>query len=127
MDNHGHQKKVLVIEDDQFVRDIYVDILKERHFMVDVAADGQEGLTKLLQGGYDIVLLDIMMPKMNGIQVLTELKKARPKPKLGPIIVLTNLAHDPVLKEAIDLGAHFYLIKSDLTPDEFGERVASFA
>ena len=119
MDN----KKILVVEDDQNTRNLYQRVLESAGFKVDVATDGAEGLTKCREGGYDLVLLDIMLPKMDGIVLLGELKKSPPKVPNKNIYMLTNLAHDPILKEAITLGAKDVLLKTDVNPEELVNKV----
>ncbi len=119
------KQKILLVEDDTYTRDIYREILEEAGFEVSVAVDGQEGLTKLKEGNYSLVLLDVMMPKMDGISVLKALKEDK-SPKNGRIILLTNLGHDSVIKEAVSLGASDFMVKSDLNPDQLVEKVKSF-
>lgn len=111
-------KKILVVEDDEFVRDVYIETLKDEGYVVDFAVDGQDGLLKAQEGGFDLILLDMMMPKMNGIDLLSSLKQNPSKQANGPIILLTNLAQDPVINQAMQLGAKAYLIKSDINPGD---------
>ena len=85
------KQKILVLEDDQYTRDIYHDVLTEAGFEVTTAVDGEEGLVKIKEGGYNLILLDMMMPKVNGLEVLEKLK-ADPETKKIPIVMLTNLA-----------------------------------
>lgn len=115
--------KILVVEDDNYARDIYQEILTDAGFTVTTANNGEEGLAKLVEGGYDLVLLDVMMPKLDGLEVLKSLKAQGKGKNNGKIILLTNLAHDPIIKEALDTGATDYLIKSDLNPDQLLEHV----
>ena len=83
-------------------------------------------MLKLSQGGYDLILLDIMLPKKDGIQILRELR-ARPPAKLnGPIVALTNLGQDTVIKQCFDLGANGYLIKSAMNPDQVIAEIKSY-
>ena len=119
-------KKILIIEHDQFTRDVYEEVLADAGFQVITALDGQDGLNKAQEGGYDLVLLDMMMPKMNGLKVVKGLNTTAPKQPNGQIILLTNLAHDPVIKEGLETGAKAYLIKSDLNPDELVKHVKEF-
>lgn len=116
-------QKILVVDDDTYLRDLYEEVLKDEGFEVDIATDGQEGLAKMTEGGYDLILLDVVMPKMDGLSVLNALSQNSPQSKNGPIILLTNLAHDPIIKEALSKGAHSYLIKTDSTPDKIIENV----
>lgn len=113
-----NQKKILIIEDDQFLREFYQELLIEEGYLVDVAQDGEIGGNKISQGGYDLVLLDIMLPKKDGLTILKELQfKSLPKPN-GAIVVLTNLGQETLIKQCFDLGAAGYLIKSALNPDQ---------
>ncbi|MBI3443442.1 response regulator [Candidatus Woesebacteria bacterium] len=119
-------KKVLIVDDDSTVRELYEEVLKDEGFEVETAADGEEGLTKITEGGYNLILLDIMMPKLDGIGILTSLSEKQPKIKNGPIILLTNLAHDPQIEEALKMGAKAALIKADLTPLQFVEKIKTY-
>lgn len=124
MDNAS--KKILIIEDDQFLREFYQELLQEEGYLVDVAQDGEVGLAKLREGGFNLTLLDIMLPKKDGIQILRDLKVQGPKQSNGPIVCLTNLGQDTVIKECFDLGATGYLIKSALNPDEVLQEIKSY-
>ncbi|OGK14800.1 hypothetical protein A3H80_03905 [Candidatus Roizmanbacteria bacterium RIFCSPLOWO2_02_FULL_37_19] len=115
--------KILIIDDDEYIRDLYEEILKDAKFNVDSAVDGKDGLEKIEKNTYDLVLLDVMMPKMDGLDVLKNL--AEKKMKVN-IVLLTNLSHGPVIEEGKKLGAMAYLIKADLTPDQLVEKVKSY-
>jgi CheY-like chemotaxis protein len=108
--------RILIIDDDVYIRDLYEEVLKGEGFEVNVAKDGEEGLSMLQQGGYAAVLMDVMMPKIDGIGVLTKLKESPTKQPNGPILLLTNLDHDPLLDQAKSLGAYMHLIKADTLP-----------
>lgn len=112
------QKKILVVDDDMYIRELYEEVLKDEGYFVETAEDGEKGLVKLQGGGYDVVLLDVMMPKIDGIGVLTELAQNPPTTPNGAIMLLTNLGHDAVVKEAMSKGAIAYLNKADMTPDQ---------
>lgn len=112
------KKKILIVEDDQFLREFYQELLQQEGYTVDVAADGETGLSKLKEGGYNLVLLDIILPKKDGLEILRELKLKPPKKANGSIIVLTNLGQDTVIKQCFELGTSGYLIKSALNPDQ---------
>jgi two-component system, OmpR family, response regulator len=118
--------KILIVEDDPFTRDLYEEVLRQEGFGVETAIDGEAGLIKLQEGGWRAVLLDIMMPKMDGLQVLKELAAKPPLVPNGPIIVLTNLAQDPIVNEALANGAKTYFLKSELNPDELVAKVKSY-
>lgn len=110
--------KILIVEDDQFLREFYQELLQAEGYDVDVAADGEAGSQKVLTGGYNLVLLDIMLPKKDGLQILQDLKNQPPHTPNGPVVVLTNLGQDSVIKECFELGADGFLIKSALNPDQ---------
>ncbi len=115
------KKCILIIEDEQDILTLYRDYLTDAGFDVETATDGGEGLKKLLEGRADLVLLDIMMPKLDGIGILQTLNEQ--KKKLPKIIMLTNLAHDGALKEAESLGAKECVIKSEVTPDQILKKI----
>lgn len=119
-------KKILLIEDDANAIDLYKEVLRNAGFSVISAIDGGVGLSKAQEGGYDLILLDIMLPKMDGLTVLSKLKESPAKRQNGPIILLTNLAHDPVIQEATKLGAVGYLTKSDINPDQLVKKVREY-
>ena len=119
-------KKILIVDDDLYIRELYEEVLKDAGFEVSTAADGQEGVEKVKKGGYDLILLDVMMPKVDGLGVLKEIQGMNPKPNNGPVILLTNLSHDPVIQQAMDTGASSFMIKADLTPDQLIEKVNSY-
>jgi DNA-binding response OmpR family regulator len=116
--------KILLIEDDKNAQELYVEILTSSGYNVEVASDGEAGLAKIMTGGYSLIFLDIMLPKMDGLSVLAALKKnKKPDNPNGKIIILSNLTHDPVVKEAMDLGASDHISKSSLNPDQFIAKV----
>lgn len=120
------KKRILLVEDDQFTRELYEEVLKGEGYFVDTAVNGEEGLTKIKAGGYSLILLDIMMPKMDGLEVLRSLKDNPPKIQNGPIIILTNLTNDPILNSAYGLNAKDYVVKSDITPGDLLDKVKSY-
>lgn len=122
----AHTKSILIIEDDQYIRELYEGLLKDEGYSVTTAGNGQEGLVKLGDGSYDLVLLDVMMPVLDGIGVLKELHTKYASKLPFTVILLTNLAHDSVIQEALSLGARTYLTKSELNPDEFLKEVKKY-
>lgn len=109
-------QRILIVDDDTYIRDLYQEVLASEGFEVVAAKDGEEGLKNLLEGGFDVILLDIMMPRLDGIGVLTTLKETQPAKPNGPIIILSNLDHDPVLDQAASLGVTRHLLKADMLP-----------
>lgn len=111
--------KILVVDDDPTLRELYDEVLKAAGYTIEFAVDGEEGLAKIRTGGYDLVLLDVMMPKLDGLGVLTKLQTEQPKPPKMPVIIIwTNLSHDPAIKEAMQKGATNVLVKADLAPNQ---------
>lgn len=110
-------KKILIVEDEKDIRELYAEVLKDAGFNVAEAADGETGLREATSGKYDLVLLDIMLPKMDGLQILREIKKDAKLASLK-VLLLTNLSTDNVIKEGFALGADSYVIKSEMTPDQ---------
>ena len=98
-------ERILVIEDDQFLLELYDELLKDEGYIVDLAKDGEEGLNKFLEGGYDLVLLDIMLPKIDGLEILRKAQDKKPKKENGSVVLLTNLGQDSIIKEGFSLGA----------------------
>lgn len=116
-------KRILVVEDDTFLREMYQELLTDEGYDVDVGADGGEGFEKLMANEYDLALLDIMMPKKDGLQILRDIPENK---RSCPFVMLTNLGQDQVIKDALALGAAGYLIKSSLAPDEVVQKIEEF-
>jgi len=116
-------KRILFVDDDLYIREVYQEVLASEGYTVDTAINGEEGLKKLQIGGYDLVLLDVMMPTLDGIGVLEELQKHPPQQKNGPIVLLTNLGFDPLVKTAKDKGVTSYLVKAEITPRDLVDMV----
>lgn len=109
--------KILIVEDDDFLREVYVETLTDEGYVIDSAIDGEEGMQKIIQGGYDLVLLDIIMPKIDGLNLVKKIKSEGLQPDNKRLVFLTNLDKDEEIREALALGDG-YLIKSQLTPGD---------
>ncbi len=109
---------ILIVEDDQFIREMYAFILRKDGHDVVEAQDGAIGLTEAQKGGFDVILLDLMMPNVDGLTFLKKLNDEPPKKKNGPIVVLSNLAYGDAKQKALDLGAVDFFVKADLEPSE---------
>ena len=114
--------KILIIEDDPLMSRMYEKIFKFEGYEVEMAADGEEGLGKIKTAKPTLVLLDIMMPKMNGLQVLEKVK-ADPETKAVPVVMLTNLAGQQDAEKALSMGAVKYIIKSEYEPKQVANMV----
>lgn len=108
--------KILVVEDEQYLRELYTDILTEEGYSVDSAEDGNQGLEKMKQGGWDLVLLDIILPGIDGLEIMRQIKRYPPANPISKVIFLTNLDKDKEMEQAHAL-ADGYIIKSQITPD----------
>lgn len=114
--------KVLIIEDDQLIQRMYGKIFTFEGYEVITASDGEEGLEKARTTTPTIILLDVMMPKLNGMQVLEKLK-IDPATKTIPVVMLSNLAGDNDIETALSKGAVKYIIKSEHDPKEIADMI----
>lgn len=125
-DYHNTMSKVvLLVEDNDFIRNMYQLKLSKAGLTVEEAVDGKQALEKIAAKKPDLVLLDMMMPNMSGIDVLKQLNKDKVIPDL-PVIVLTNIMNSQAITEARDLGARDYIIKTDLTPSQVIDKLKPF-
>jgi DNA-binding response OmpR family regulator len=125
METPAQPKKILVIEDENALRDLYVQILTAEGYAVSAAADGEQGYSLLTKSTYDLILLDIILPKMDGLEILQKLR-ADGKEVAGSVVLLTNLSQDLVLTKAKEFGVRGYMVKSDLTPPEIISEVKGY-
>lgn len=114
--------RVLFIDDDNFLRKVYQAELSEKGFEVHLAADGEEGLRKIAEAHPDLIILDLIMPKKNGFEVLSDLQRFE-ETRAIPVIVLSNLGQSEDQKRALDLGAVEYLVKDNTTLDVIAEKI----
>jgi CheY-like chemotaxis protein len=116
------KKTILVAEDDKFLVNIYRIKFSEKNFDVIVAMDGAEAIAQVQKKIPDIILLDLLMPKKDGFEVLAELK-SNPLWKNIPVVIATNLGQSEDIKKALALGANDYFIKSNVRLDEVVDTV----
>lgn len=117
-------KQILLIEDEPFIGDLYSRTLKKAGYQVDIITDGISGLEKAKTNQYDIILLDIMIPQLLGIDVLYELRKI---PGLkAKVIIATNLEQDQETRAKIEQQADAYIIKAEITPNQLAEFLKNF-
>src|SRR3990172_8234903 len=109
--------KILIVEDDPLMSRMYQKIFTFEKYEVEMAGDGEEGLEKVRKIKPALVLLDIMMPKMNGLQVLEKLK-SDPETKAIPVVILTNLAGQQDAEKALSEGAVKYIVISEYDPKQ---------
>jgi len=116
------QVKVLIVDDDAFLSGIYATKLELDGFLVVTARDGEEGLKAAMREKPDLILLDVLMPKLDGFEVLKRLK-ADAETKPIPVIMLTNLGQKEDIEKGISDGAVDYLIKAHFVPAEAVEKI----
>lgn len=114
--------KVLLVEDDPFLVDIYTTKFQAEGFSISVATDGNQAIRRLSQDKPEILLLDIVLPKVDGWEILKSIKQSKDLQDLK-VIVLSNLGQKADIDKAIALGATRYLIKAHYTPSEVVEEV----
>lgn len=123
MNKPTSNKKILLVDDDESLRSMYSLILGKEGWELVTADDGLEGLAKIRDGGWDLILLDLMMPGLDGIGVLKALQEEPAKQANGSIIILSNAGYGSIAKEAEGLGASGFLMKADLLPPDLVEEV----
>jgi DNA-binding response OmpR family regulator len=107
-------KKILLVEDDALIRNLYSRALEKEGFTIEQAENGTEGYSKMQQGGYDLVLLDIMLPGMNGVDILKKLKDIPSTTPNKKIVVLTNLDEEVVKDDGEAYGVTAYWVKNQI-------------
>lgn len=115
-------KKILIIEDEKILSGLLDKKLKEVGFETALAYDGQEGMEKMKAEKIDLILLDIIMPRKGGFEVLEDIQK-EPELKKIPVIIISNSGQPVEISRALDLGVKDYLIKTQFDPDEVIEKV----
>ena len=115
-------QKILLIEDDPFLIDIYTTKLKAVGFFIEVVNDGEDGVVKAEEFQPSVILLDIVLPHVDGWDILSQLK-IKEETKDIPVIILSNLGQKEEVDKGINFGAVKYLIKAHYTPSEVVEEV----
>jgi two-component system chemotaxis sensor kinase CheA len=118
-------KKIIIIEDDPMIGSMYKTKLEATGYEVSVFENGYDGLMEAKKGGFDLVMLDVMLPQLDGFTILDELRKEA-KTKKTPIIIMTNLGTDEDVKKGKDRGATDYIVKSNFTPTEVADKIGKF-
>ncbi len=118
-------KKILIIEDEFFIGELYTRALMKAGYDIKVIGDGAEALKEAETNAYDIILLDLMIPNITGIEILRALKDpARQTPIKAKIIITTNLEQRENVRDDIEHQADGYLVKAELTPHELADFVS---
>jgi len=118
------KKNILIIEDDEFFRELISKKLFSRDFSVSSAKDGEDGFKKSKETKPDLILLDLLLPLMDGYEVLLAIKD-NPETQSIPVIILSNLSSKDDIDRAIKLGASDFLIKSQIDLEEIVSKIDS--
>lgn len=115
-------KKILLVEDDKFLRDLFSKKLKSEDYEVVESFDGESGLIKAKEINPNLILLDLILPGIDGFNVLKKLKEEATLNQI-PVIILSNLSQEEDIKKALALGAADFIIKANFTPSEIIEKI----
>lgn len=118
--------KILIIEDETSLLEVYADFLTSEGHEVTKASDGEEGLNIALTQEWDIMFLDVMLPKLDGLELLKRLKSEN-KLVDRKVIMLTNIDNEPIVSESLSLGAVEHLSKAKVTPETLNEYAKKYA
>jgi DNA-binding response OmpR family regulator len=114
----ANQRKVLVVEDEHFISELYVRALTKAGYDVTVEVDGARGMKLAQTNQFDIILLDLMVPTITGIDVLRHLRGPGAPPLKSKIVITTNLEQREEIRGDIEKQADAYLVKAEITPRE---------
>ncbi|MCD5396472.1 MAG: response regulator [Candidatus Pacebacteria bacterium] len=114
--------KILIIEDDKFLRELIARKLTKEGYEIVEAIDGEEGFKKVKEEMPDLILLDLILPGIDGFGVLEKIKD-EPKTSLIPVLILSNLGQKDEIEKGLKLGAVDFLVKAHFTPEEIVEKI----
>ena len=114
-------KRILLVEDDQFILELYKRQIELAGFTVEAVFSGKTGLELINQNTYDLIMLDINIPDVNGLKLLAALKKG-PRSET-PVLILSNISDQSLISQAMDLGANSYIVKNTYTPAQVVDEV----
>ena len=118
-----NRKRILIVDDDEFLLDMYSTKFREAGFEVDFAAEGMTAKEKMKKHRYDAILLDIVMPELDGFTLLKDVRKENEDIKNTLIVYLTNLGQREDIEKGLALGVDDYIIKAHFTPSEVVKKV----
>jgi len=116
--------KILIIEDDKFLRELIVQKILKEGYQAQEAVNGEEGVTKAKEEKPDLILLDLILPGIDGFEALRQVKES-PDTSSIPVIILSNLGQKDDVERGMKLGATDYLIKAHFTPGEILSKIKS--
>ncbi|MBL7156315.1 MAG: response regulator [Candidatus Pacebacteria bacterium] len=118
----NNKKKILLIEDEEIMIGLLVKKLEDQGYEVEVAIDGEQGMSKIKQFKPDLILLDIVLPKMGGFEIMEKMVEDSELAKI-PVIIISNSGQPVDLERAKKLGAKDWLVKTEFDPREVVEKV----
>ena len=113
---------ILIIEDDKFLRELIAQKLLKENYKISEAVDGEDGIKKIKEEKPDLILLDLILPGIDGFEVLSKMKED-PQVSSIPVIILSNLGQKEDVEKGLELGAIDYLIKAHFTPGDIIEKI----
>ena len=116
------EENILIIEDDKFLRELISRKIINEGFKMEEAIDGEEGLKKLQEVKPDLILLDLILPGLDGFEVLERIKD-NPSTSIIPVLILSNLGQRDEIEKGLKLGAVDFLVKAHFTPEEIVNKV----
>ncbi len=118
------KKRILLVEDDTFLQELYSQILREADYGCIICGDGLKAFEEIKKGGWNLILLDVMLPNMTGFEILEKLHNEKIQVSC-PVILMTNMEKDPSDKEKIKLASDVW-VKSDMSPPEFLTKIKRY-
>ncbi len=125
MDTETKKRKILIIEDDEFLRSLTAKRLEKEGYMVEVGVDGESGVAVAEAKKPDLILLDLLLPGLDGFEVLKRVR-ANEALKETPVIIFSNLGQKEDIERAKGLGANDFLIKANFTLDDVVVKIKTF-
>jgi two-component system phosphate regulon response regulator PhoB len=120
------KKSIIIAEDESALRDLYKSLLDQAGYEVTAVDNGEAAYEELVARKFNLLLLDILMPKLSGLELLERLQKEGRLTSADAIVMLTNLSDDSKIAEALTYGIRGYMVKSNYTPDTFIEEVRHY-
>lgn len=117
-------RRILIVEDDRFLADLYLTKLDLLGFKVNCARDGADAMEIIDQRDFDLVLLDLLLPKISGFEVIKKIRQHKRKDNCQ-IVILSNLSQQEEIEKGKNLGANDYLVKADFTPQEIIDKITA--
>lgn len=122
----NNSKNILLVEDDGTLRSLYTELFEQAGFNVTQAVEGKDGLEKLKRGGYDLALIDVLLPEISGDKILEALKNNPPQKPIGAIVMLTNQDQEDIHDKCLGLGASGIIVKSNISMDDLLQEVKKY-